>query len=161
MSTTYRISRNLEASIIEYIERKLADNDWTGINVEKTFTRVYDQDPPTICVRVGATEHNSVEIGSDSTWRNPLILIDIFGSDDGNRLDLKDFLVEYLKGGCTYYEYTISNGATVNKNPSGKIQVTKISDTPINLDIEKDKLTIHDRFRHLISLSVRLGKVET
>ena len=46
------------------------------------------------------------------------------------------------------------------KTEAGRISVGDIDDTPINFDIDKDKLDVRDRFRHLISLSISLGKVE-
>ena len=105
-------------------------------------------------------EHEA-EIGSDSTFRNPTVLIDIFATSDGNRLDLKDFLVDVLKTGMPYYEYTITNGQISNKTQNGRIQVISIEDTIVNLNVDKNSLDVHDRFRHLITLTISLGKVES
>ncbi len=159
----YRISRNIEASIIQFLQTKLAEDGWTNINVEKTFKRVYSTEVtvPVICIRVGNTEHEFVEIGTNSTLRNPLILIDIFASSDGQRLDLKDYIVSILKHGCIYYEYIIdSNGEIESKTQNGKIKVIGISDTIVDLNIDKDTLDPKDRYRHLISLNISLDKVE-
>ena len=53
----YRTSRSIEASIIDGINAILDANSWTNVNVEKTFSRVYDQTPPSVCIRVGDTTH--------------------------------------------------------------------------------------------------------
>jgi hypothetical protein len=155
----YRISRNIEASFIDYITAEI-NASWTGVSVEKSYTRIYELDVPGIWVRLGTTEHERVQVGNDSTVRTPQILIDIFGQDDGNRLDLKDFLIEKLKSGIPYYEYTIVDGVVDTKVENGRIRVDSISDIPLNFGTDKERLDIHDRYRHLLTLEVSLGKVE-
>lgn len=157
----YRISRNIEASLIDYIKAELITASWNNVNVEKTFARVYDIELPTICIRLSETTHDPVELGTNSTMRTPLILIDIFAKDDGGRLDLKDFLVSILKHGCPYYEYTIANGSIQSKAQNGRIRVLRIADTEVNLGVDKSNLDVHDRYRHLLTLTTSLGRVET
>jgi len=156
----YRPSRNIEASIIEFIREELA-GDWTNINVEKTFARIYDLKLPSICIRVGTTAHEKAEIGADSTTRTPQVLIDIFCTSDGQRLDLKDFLIEKLKSGLPYYNYTIVNGQIQSKVQDGRIRVLTIDDAPVNFEADRDALDVHDRHRHALTLGVSLGRVET
>ena len=105
MSTSYRISRNIEASLIDYLNDALEAGGWS-VNVEKTFARVYSISLPSICVRVSDTIHEFVEIGDTATVRSPLVFIDIFATSDGQRLDLKDFLIEKLKDTITSVSYT-------------------------------------------------------
>jgi len=156
----YRISRDIEASIIDYIRNQLVGN-WSNVACEKTFSRIYNGDLPAICVRCGTTVHDRAEIGESSTIRTANILIDIFATDDGQRLDLKDFLIRKLKMGMPYYEYTISGGAVTDKTQNGRIRIMDISDEPIDFDVPKDDLEVYDRYRHLLSLSVSLGRIET
>ena len=156
----YRISRNLEATIIQFIEQALIDGSWSGINVEKAFARIYTLETPAICVRVSDTTHDKAELGTEATVRTPLVLIDIFAHDDGQRLDLKDFLISKLKKGMPYYEYEITNGTISGKTQNGRIRVLTISDTLVNLNVDKSSLDPHDRYRHLLSLSLSLGKLE-
>ncbi len=155
----YRISRNFEASIIQFIKTQLSGS-WTGVSVEKTFAKVYDIDLPVICVRCGNTAHRHAQIGDDSTVRTATILIDIFGTSSGLSLDLKDFLIEKLKGGLVYYEYTIVSGQIDTKTANGRIRVLTMEDVPVDFEIEKSKLEPHDRHRWLITLDVSLGQVE-
>lgn len=156
----YRTSRNIEASIIDTIKDELTLGGWNNINVEKTFARVEPAKIPAIVVRVGNTTHIRAEVGGTSTYRQPLVLIDIFGTDDGIRLDLKDFLIEKLKSGIPYYNYVISNGQVQTKTLDGRINVVNISDTEVNLGIDKDDLDVIDRFRHLLTLTIETGRVE-
>jgi len=156
----YRISRNIEASLLDYIKDELANASWNNISVIKTFNKAYGIELPSICVRVSDTEHVQAQIGSNATVRQPLVIVDIFGKDDGNRLDLKDFLVFVLRKGLPYYEYIIVNGQVDSKTQNGRIRVLNIDDNIINLNVDKNDLDVHDRYRHELVLTISLGKVE-
>jgi hypothetical protein len=155
----YRPSRNFEESILYYLETQAAI-DWSSLSVEKTFNRVYESTLPVLCVMNGTTDHERVGVGSTSTKRTPQIIIDIFANDDGQRLDLKDWVIAKLKAGCIYYECSVSNNV-ISRTSSGRIIVTDIDDAPINLDTDKETLHQYDRYRHRITLSVKNSKVET
>jgi hypothetical protein len=155
----YRISRNIEASIIDFLTTEL-QSQWTNIAVEKTFARVYEINLPVICVRCGVTDHVRAEIGGDATIRTAQVLIDLFASSDGQRLDIKDYIIEKIKGGLIYYDYIITNGVIDTKTTNGRLRIMDIDDTPIDFDVDKNKLEVHDRYRHLITLFVSLGRVE-
>lgn len=162
---SYRRSRNIEASIIQYLQTEI-DNDWNNITVEKTFSRVYQipmnekSKTACICVRVGTTAHDYVEIGSNSTKREPQILIDIFATSDGQRLDLKDYVIEKIKSGLPYYEYEIGNGQINTKTQNGRISVLSMEDAPIDFDTDKNLLDVHDRYRHVLTLVISINQVE-
>jgi len=159
----YRISRNAEASIIQFLETELA-SAWSKVTIEKTFARVYEIDLPAgsaiICVRCGDAIHSKAELGSNSTTREIHVLLDIFSTSDGQRLDLKDFLIEKLKHGIPYYDYTIANGAIQSKTLNGRLITLEMDESPVNFDTDKSELDIRDRYRHLIDLRLSRGKVE-
>lgn len=159
MATQYRATRNLEASIIDYLKEQI-NLAWTGVTVEKSFARVYTISLPSVCVRCRNTAHDPVELGSNATRRSPIVLIDIFASSDGQRLDIKDYIISKIKSGMPYYEYEIENGAVKNKTETGRIRVSIDDDSPINFDTDRNELDVHDRYRHLITLTVSTGKVE-
>ena len=156
----YRISRAIEASLIDFLKSILEVN-WTNVTVEKTFSRVYNQTPPTVCVRVGDTTHLWAEIGNTNTRREAQVLIDLFCTSDGQRLDLKDFIIENIKKGSIYYDYVISGGSVHSKTANGRIRVKEIRDVPVDFNIDKNELEPQDRYRHLITLIISLGKIET
>jgi len=159
---TYRISRNFEASLIDFLTDSL-ESFWTGINITKSFAKVYELSLPTICIQAQDTIYTKVQIGDNSFTRNAMITIDLFCTDDGMRLDLKDSIIEILKDGCVYNEYTISKSgrtSVASPSPNGRIRILKIEDTPINFAVEKDKLDVRDRFRHRLTLTVSTGKAE-
>ena len=90
----YRESRNLEISTKDYITEQI-NASWSGINVYRSFGEVSDNNLPAVCIRLGNTLHENVEVGDTATTRTATIFVDIFALDDGQRLDLKDFLIAY------------------------------------------------------------------
>jgi len=155
----FRQSRNIEASVIDRIKEILNEVGFTS-NVEKTFTQAYEVSLPVIVVRVGETAHPAAEISTTATRRKVQVLIDIFASNDGQRLDFKDCLIEYLKEGITYYEYTTGNSKFQQKIKNGLLKVSIDGDNQVFPDIDKSTLEEHDRNRHLVVLSVSLGQIE-
>jgi len=156
----YRTSRAIEASLIDFL-KPLLEANWGNISVEKTFAKIYDISLPSVCIRVGDTSHAKAEIGDDSTIRTVQVFIDIFASSDGQRLDIKDFIVENIKNGGIFYDYVISGGSVQSKTANGRLRVTSIEDSGINFDTDKEKLDKHDRYRSLITLSISLGRIES
>lgn len=156
----YRISRNIEASFVDYLKENL-QLDWNINRVEKTFSRIYSIELPSVCIRVGDSIHSKVQIGDNSTIRNVHVLIDIFATSDGQRLDMKDYILEKIKNGLIYYDYEIENGQIKHKTQNGRIRVLTIDETLINFGLDKNDSDVHDRFRHLIDLTISLGRVET
>ncbi len=162
---SYRKTRNIEASIIQFLQTNF-DADWGNVEITKTFARVYElpvnekEKTAGICVRVGTTDHTRVEVGGNSTKREVQVLIDIFATSDGQRLDMKDYIIEKIKSGLAYYEYVIVSGQVQSKTQSGRITVLTMEDDPLNFDVDKSTLDIHDRYRSLITLTVSIGQVE-
>jgi len=155
----YRISRNFEASVIKFLENNFV-LDWNGVRVEKSQARVYNGTLPVVCVQLGVTNYNYAEVGSDSIIRTPLIIIDIYAKNDGQRLDLKDYIISKVKSGMPYYEFIIENGNIVSQNQTGNIMVKKILDVPVNFDVDKDKLDKSNRYRHRITLTTTINVAE-
>ncbi len=157
----YRTSRNIEASIIDQITA-LLNTAGFNVAVEKTFARIYElaNNVPGVLVRVGTSAHPKVEIGEDSTMRTVQVLLDIFATGDGQRLDLKDCIIEGIRNGFKYYEYTTVGDSVDTKIQNGRLRVLTITDAPINFLADKNELDVHERHRHLITLSVSTGQVE-
>ena len=160
---SYRTSRNITKSIKDFITTQLVIDGWTGITVLKGNSRVYNSTPPIIAVRVSDSEHLPIEVGSDSTTRETLLFLDIYGADSGIGLveDLKDWLVSVIKSGIDYYEYTITSGVVSAKVLDGKITFITIKDSPINFDTPKNELDIRDRYRWLVKCLIETGNTET
>lgn len=163
----YRKSRNIEASLIDFLTDALSQpNGWSNISVEKTFERVYGLQMDTnssaaaICVRLTDTRLTKIEIGTESLIREALVIIDIFATSDGQRLDLKDYIVDTIKYGLPFYQYTTSGSNITGKTQNGRLRILTITDVPVNLTADKSALDVHDRYRHSLSLSISTGQVE-
>ena len=161
----YRRTRNIEASIIDYLIDCLA-NSWSGISVVKGFEQAYGLNLPVIAVRSESSVTNHGELGDNAEVRDYQIYIDIFATDGGMREDLKDFIMDNMKVGCVYYNYITaktSNGRNTTvqtKTADGRIRVMKMTETNVKFDIDKDKVVVHDRHRHLIVCTVSRSKLE-
>ena len=146
----YRISRNCEASLIDRITADLVTDGWTGIRVEKSFTQVYEGALPCICINALEIRQNKLEIGSKTDLKYFTINIRIFAQNDGQRLDLSDWLSEKLEDDTNYYAYTITSGIVASKVLTGRIVITRWFDNRKEL-INTEVLEKEDRYRHLLS----------
>ena len=162
----YKVSRNIEASFVDFLKEQL-ELSWTNISVIKGFEKAYDTKIPlpVVAIRAENTVYDKVEIGSNSFTRTVQVFVNLFADSDGLRLDLKDSIIGILKNGLIYYEYTIAkqgrNAIIEEKEANGRIRIQSIDDTPIDFNIDdKTKLNERDKYRHLLTLSVSIGRVE-
>lgn len=146
----YRISRNIEASLIDRITANLVTDGWTGIYVEKTSAEIYGGHFPAILVSVQEIRPEKLEIGSKTNLKYFTIYIRIFASNDGQRLDLSDWLLDKLEDDTDYYVYTITSGVVSSKVKSGKIVSTRWLDNRKEL-VNTENLEKIDKYRHLLS----------
>lgn len=157
---TYRPNRNIEASFVDFLTTNL-NNDWTGVSVECAYSNISGDNLPVVLIRTSDTEHEKHEIGSSLTKRYPLILIDVYATDDGQKLDLVDYLVSKLKAGISYYTYIIVNKQVETKTLAGRINITSpVRINHVDLDVPKDQLDIVDRYHSLISLDCSINVLE-
>ena len=148
---SYRISRNIEASIIDRITADLVTASWTGIRVEKSFSEVYKGTLPCICINALEIRPKKLEIGSKTNLKYFTVNIRVFAVNDGQRLDLSDWLLDLLEDDTNYYVYTITNGVVSAKVLTGRIVITKWFDNKKELT-NTEVLEKEDRYRHLLSM---------
>jgi len=156
MSSSYfRESRNVELSLIYYLETNL-NADWTGITTVKSFVNAYKSALPVVCIRLSDTTNNWKEIGSTSLFNDYTIAIDIFAKSDGQRIDLADYIIDKLKDGCVYYVHSQTSGApeTLTRVDSGRVFLHRFLSNS-KLDFGDDGVDTADRFRHFISVQVK------
>lgn len=165
---TYRTSRAIEASTIDFLQQAFSsEGGWNNITVEKTFKNVYasrvinpDKMKPAVCVRVLTNKVPRIEIGTNVYWRTALVMIDIFATSDGQREDLADFIISKVIKGIPFYKYTIKGDEILSKIQIGRLRITIDGDTPVNFNTDKSALAQMDRWRHAISLSATMSNVE-
>lgn len=156
MAHTYRLSRSVERSIIDYLAEELEHDGWSGIFVEKAFSQIYKGKFPAILVNVSSRPDKRREIGSHFLMKFINVEIRLFCEDDGQRLDLCDWLLEKAISGIPYYEFTITNGQISSKILKGRIVILEITSNRKEL-VNLGELAIEDKFRHLLSFTTRVS----
>ncbi len=156
----YRVSRDIEASLVDFL-KPLFLADWGIDRIEKTFKNVKGINLPMLVLRAGETDHTKAEVGDTATIRTTQVLIDIFANSDGQKLDIKDWLINNIKDGCPFLEHTVVDGEVDSTVLFGRIRVLTIEDTPVDFGIQKDDLEIPDRFHNLVTLGISIGRIET
>lgn len=146
----YRISRNIEASIVDKITSQLTTDGWSGIRVEKSFAQVYEGTLPAICINVNSVDPTKLEIGSKTNIKYFEVAIRIFAVNDGQRLDLSDWLTDLLEDDINYYIYTITNGVVSAKVLSGKIHILNFTRNEKEF-INIENLEKEDKYRHIVT----------
>jgi len=149
----YRVSRNIEASLIDRITEDLVTDGWSGIRVEKAFAEVYKGTLPCIVVNVLEIRPKKLEVGSKTNLKYFTVNIRFFATSDGSRLDLSDWMLDKLEDDTDYYTYTITNGEVTSKVLSGRIALTRWFENRKELT-NTENLELADRYRHLLSFEV-------
>lgn len=160
MTITYRTTRNVLASIEYFLSNSVAV-DWTGWTIIRGFKRAYDFTLPVVTIDSGNETISSFELGSNNFLRDIKINIDIFGRNPTERLDMKDWLISAIKGGCVYYNHTIQNNGTPVRVADGRIIIKKIESKAVNFQTDLSNLHEHDKNRWTIILTVTTGSVES
>lgn len=152
---TYRTSRNLEASLVDFITAELATAGWTGINVTKGFPQEYKGKIPLIGIEALEKAKQTLEIGSKTKIKYRFVKIRIFATSDGQRLDLADWLDELLEDDVSYYEYVITDGKVSAKTLKGRIEILRTLDDKKELQ-NTENLEHEDKFRHVFVYEMRV-----
>lgn len=149
--------RNIELSTIYHLETQI-DASWSGITTTKTFAQAYSKniDLPIVCIRLLDIASDRLEIGATTLDNTYNIIIDIFATSDGQRIDLAHFITDVLKDSWAYNAYTKHATVTtqiVGTADGSKIQVVSfLENTKVEYDESMDR---KDRHRHIISVSVK------
>jgi hypothetical protein len=151
----YRNYRNLEATLIDYIEVQLLADGWSGIRTTKAFAEIYKGALPAICVSMEESDALSREIGSKSYLENILVSIRIFATSDGQRLDLASWMLSKIMPGLDYYTYVITSGVAA-KTLAGRIIILETTANRKELK-NTDNLDIIDRYRHVLTFRCRIA----
>mgnify|MGYP001467941190 CR=1 FL=1 len=112
----YRLSRNIEVSMIDQLEVMLEEADWENIRIEKAFARVYEGTAPCLLIEVTNRPIKSVEIGSNDIFSDVDITVRFFGENDGQRADFTDWLTERFLELWDYYTVSIQTGQVFQKD---------------------------------------------
>jgi hypothetical protein len=154
---TYRETRSVEASYQDFITAQLITDHWSGIRVEQAFAAVYDGVTPVILINeIRESNQKRLELGSSIFEKKHLIAFRIFASDDGQRIDLKDWLLSNIQSGIDYYTYTVSQVSgvyTAAKVKAGRVNIVRVIENKKELE-GISNLSQIDKYRHLITVEV-------
>ena len=153
----YRKSRNIEASLIDFITAELFADGWTGINVSKGFPQDYKGKLPMIGVEALELRPQKLEIGSKRNLKYFTVKIRIIAKNDGQRLDLADWLFDELEEDIDFYEYVITSGQVSTKTLTGRLVITKWFENRKELQ-NTEVLESEDRYRHVFIFEVIVAK---
>ena len=158
----YRLSRSIEASIIDQIQEALVDANWLNIRVEKAFARVYDKSTPCLLIEVTSRPMKTREIGSKKVFPDAEITMRFFAENDGQREDFTDWLIGEDAGlfldTMDYYSYTIEAGETIIKDLKGKMRFTITQNRKEFLNTwTTDTVEKLDQHRQLIVMQCRVS----
>lgn len=150
----FSTTRNVELSILDYLETEV-EADWNGVSVVKGFNQAYKEKLPVVAIRHLREDSTRKEIGGTDLIDTHTIVIDVFATSDGMRLDLADYIKNKLKLGWPYYIFSKDSGdnQTLVKVQSGRNSVFEFLENT-RVEFGQD-VEAHDRFRHHISFNVR------
>jgi len=153
----WSIFRNIENSLKEFLDYSIDENsvtDINGNNIPIYVGRRESSDWTLPCITVYLDNESSERafIGSNERLNKYLIIIDIFATNEGERLDLASWLKDTINDGFRYYDYTPSEST-----PNSPI---KISNKLVNIDFLTNarvalgqNVSPEDAHRHRISVS--------
>lgn len=152
----WQLYRNLENSLKYFLDTQvIADSvtDIDGNNVSIYVGRKSDNTwtIPCITISFDIETNTRLEIGSNLRDDRYLIILDIYATNEGERLDLAKWLRDSLEDGFRYYSYTynISNPDSPTKVAGGLVNVDFLTNTRVDLGQNVDTVDAH---RHRISI---------
>jgi len=156
----YGMSRNIKKSTLEFIQDVFIQGDRSDVNVMYESARDSESELPNITIQLSTQRDNSIECGSRSSLRNVLLIVDIRAKTEGDKLDLTDLLKSKMKHGWPYNKYEITNGKITSSHRKGRIEVKSEDNSPVDLGVEKSRLTLSDRFRQRLTFKVATNIIE-
>lgn len=148
--------RNVELSTIYYLQNQI-NADWSNISVIKAKKNAPAINPPFVTVKAISVFPKLKEIGSrllDNTYN---IIVDIYASSDGQKLDLAQFLEDKIILDWTYYIHSQASGTpeVLVRSDSGKLKWQNFTQHT-SLDFV-DAVDKPDRFRYVLAFNVKVA----
>jgi len=155
---SWGLYRNLENSLCDFLNAQAITDGATSINGDTISTRVgrkfeNDWSLPCISIYVDSETAPRLEIGSNVRQDSQLMVIDIFATNEGERLDIANWVVNSINNGFPYYTYyfNASDPETPTKVAGRLTHIDFISNNRVNLGQTVDEI---DNHRHKITVNV-------
>jgi hypothetical protein len=152
----YSKSRCTELSTLKFIEDNLA-TDWPGVNFTKSWSQLDKINNPVVCAILTDTMYDRKELGNTQYRERYMLVIDIFATSDGMRIDLTDWLMNTLNPGWDYCEVSLDSGnrRQLVYTPTGRCRIQYIlNNTRMDLGEFGD---VKDKYRQNIVLEITVG----
>lgn len=157
MSLSWGKIRCLENSLVDFLNAELVTDTIKDINGTQIVARVgrkedNDWNLPVITAYVDNISLPKLFVGENTTLNTYLIVIDIYATNEGERIDLAQWVEDNIKNGFRYYTYTpnVSNPNSPTKVAGRLIGVTFVTNTRVALGQNVDLIDAH---RHRITIN--------
>ena len=157
MPLEWGIKRNIENSLYVFLTDKIDENNVTDSNNDKILIRVgrkvsKDWTLPCITIYLDDTTSERAEVGSNNRLKSYLIIMDIYATNDGERLDLSDWLEKIVENGFRYFSMlpSTSGPQTPIQTAGGLVEVNFVTNARVALGQNVDP---EDAHRHRISIN--------
>ena len=154
----WQLYRNLENSLKDFLDAKIVTDsvtDINGIKVPVWVGRKEDDNWTLPCISLYMESETLIpfEIGSTLKDDRQLIIIDIYATNEGERLDLSKWLTATINDGWRYYSYSpnIITPESPTKVAGGLVNVDFLTNTRVNLGQNSDEIDAH---RHRVTINV-------
>ena len=154
MAINYRTYRNLESSLADHLQTEL-DAQFSSpkiqIRVGKTFNSNWKL--PVVAVFWDSAPAVKLGIGENRWIENNTMIIDIFSTSEGLKLDLTSCVIQALREGfdCHILAKDPGDQSQVIKTPNGSVHVSILSNSALALGDNVDK---RDKYRQRITITV-------
>lgn len=149
---TAGFDKNLENSLKDFLYSEITTGN---IDCDIRVGRKEDNSwsIPCITLYVESKVAPRLEIGSNKRAKVHLMILDIYATNDGERLDLANWLEDTINDGFRYYSYTpnISNPESPTKVAGGLVEVDFVTNSRVSLGQNIDET---DKYRHRITINV-------
>lgn len=157
MAQVFGQLRNVELSTI-YFLKQCFQTDWNNISVIKGNPNFPSDPLPVVAINVSTVLPKLKEVGSRTMDNTYNIIIDIYATGDGQRLDLAQYVENKILLDWTYYLFSQVSGSPDQNSQvaDGKViwqQFTQHTKVDFLEDVPK-----FDRFRYRIAFNVRVAK---
>ena len=150
--------RNLENSLRDFLTDEVVNDsvtDISGVNIPIRVGRKFDNDWSLPCVSVYVESESAprLEIGSNVRNDKQIIVIDVFATSEGERLDLAKWVTDIINDGFRYYAYSpnVSDPDSPTKIAGRLVYVDFISNQRVSLGQTVSEI---DNHRHTITINV-------
>ena len=158
---SWQLYRNIENSLADFLTAQITADNVTDINgnaVSLRVSRKVNKNWTLPCITLYFESETAVRafVGSNQRDDRQLLILDIFATNEGERLDLAKWLTDTINDGWRYYSYTA--------NPANPDSPTKVAGGWVNVDFETNgrvdlgqDVDQFDAHRHRISINVWIG----